>query len=245
MKTNTKPNISHKFVAFLFRATLSLRYKLIISDKELFLSSSPKLFLPNHQALVDPIIIVTKILQYQKVSSAVSATYFENSLFRAILNWIEAIPVTDLERRGNRNPNVLKEMIEGIVGALSKGKNALIYPSGQLSSQEEERIKNKQGVYRLIPLMPDNVLIIGIRVRGLWGSSWSRAATGKTPDFVKVFWRGLWFLVRHGIFFAPRRKVFLELVDITEEAKQKAITSDRRSFNEYLEQFFNENFKKA
>jgi len=116
----------------------------------------------------------------------------------------------------------------------------LIYPSGQLSSQAEERIKNKQGVYRLIPLIPHNVLIIGIRVSGLWGSSWSRAATNKTPNFMCVFKQGIWFLLKHGIFFAPKRTVLFEFVEITEPTKQKAITSDRHSFNEYLEQFFNE-----
>ncbi len=227
-----------KPVAFLFRATLSLRYKTTISGKELLLLNKPKLFLPNHQSLVDPVIIVTKILQYQKVSSAVSATYFENPLFRAILNWIEAIPVTDLER-GNRDTDVLKKMVDGTVNALSAGKNALIYPSGQLASQQKERIRNKQGVYRIIPLLPDNVVVVGIRIRGLWGSSWSRAATGRTPDFMRVFWRGVWFLIKHGIFFAPRRKVSLELVDITKESKQKALL-DKQSFNKFLEDFFNE-----
>ena len=65
------------------------------------------------------------------------------------------------------------------------------------------------------------------------------AATGKTPDFMRVFRRGVLFLIKHGIFFAPRRKVYLELVDITEETKQKAATSDKRTFNRFLEDFFN------
>ena len=240
MKPTNIPNISQKFVASLFRAALWLRYKTVISGKELMSSPQPKLFLPNHQSLVDPVIIVTKILQYQKVSSAVSENYFENRLFRAILNWIEAIPVTDLERRGNRDTDVLKKMVDGTIKALLLGKNALIYPSGQLSSQEQEKIGNKQGVYRIIPLVPDDAIIVGIRVRGLWGSSWSRAATGKTPDFMRVFRRGVWFLIKHGIFFAPRRKVFLEMIDITKETKEKAATSDRRAFNRFLEDFFNE-----
>jgi len=243
MSRKNLPNIPQRFVASVFRAFLSLRYNITIKGEDLIKLKQPKLFLPNHQSLIDPVIIVTKILKYQKVSSAVSATYFENRLFRAILNWIEAIPVTDLERRGNRDVDVLKKMLDGTVQALSAGKNALIYPSGQLSSQEEERIKNKQGVYRLIPLMPDNVLIIGIRVSGLWGSSWSRAATNKTPDFMHVFKRGIWFLLKHGIFFAPKRTVSFEFVEITEQTKRKAVTSDRRSFNEYLEQFFNETTK--
>jgi len=241
-KIKNRPDIAQRFIAGWFRAALSLRYKVIISGKELLWSDKPKLFLPNHQSLIDPVIIVTKILQYQKVSSAVSATYFENPLFRAILNWIEAIPVTDLER-GNRDIDVLKKMVEGTVNASSAGKNALIYPSGQLASQPEERIRNKQGVYRIIPLLPDTVMVVGIRVRGLWGSTWSRAATGRTPDFMRVFWRGVWFLIKHGIFFAPRRKVFLELVDITKETKQKAATSDRRTFNRFLEDFFNVGLK--
>jgi len=244
MNRKNKPDIFQKSVAMIFRRALSLRYKIIISGKSLLWSDCPKLFLPNHQSLVDPIIIISEIFKYQKVSPAVSATYFKNKLFRFILKQINAIPVTDLERTGNRDTNVLEKMLDDILFALSSGRNALIYPSGQLSQQQEEKIKNKQGVYRLIPLLPSEVKIIGIRVNGLWGSSWSRAATGKTPDFMHIFWKSVLFLVKHGIFFSPRRKVFLELSDITTMVKKNAATLNRYSFNSKLENFFNKNSKK-
>lgn len=226
-----------KLAAFSFRIILSLRYHLEIKGQNILKLKNPKLFLPNHQSLIDPILIVATVLKRQKISSAVAAKYFDSIIFRTILNWIDAFPISDLET-GRRDTSVLNTLINGIVSSLSKGNNALIYASGQLSSQEKETIGNKQGVFKTIPHLPENVLVIGVRVSGLWGSSWSKAKTGKTPNFMKAFWAGVVFLLKHFIFFAPKRNVQLELVDLTNVVKEYANT-DRKTFNTFLESFFN------
>jgi len=85
--------------------------------------------------------------------------------------------------------------------------------------------------------MPKNTRIIGVKIRGLWGSRWSKAWEGKTPSLVKTALIGLWLIISNGIFFAPKRDVTLEIVDITELLTVK--TDNISIFNKKLEHFYN------
>jgi len=87
--------------------------------------------------------------------------------------------------------------------------------------------------------LDDNIRIIGVRQHGLWGSIWSRAWWGKSPNFFKVFALSVFYVLANFIFFVPKRSVEIEFVDITKEAKEKAHSSTRQEFNKYLESFYN------
>jgi len=216
---------------------LSLRYKIIISDETIIKDTEAKLFLPNHPALIDPIILISYIYKYNNISPAISAKYYRNALFKPILKLINAIPVADLSE-GDIDRNLYNKLSNNATLELSKGHHLLLYPAGQLAGNPSEKLFNKQGAFRLVSELPDNIKIIGVSINGLWGSRWSRAKTGKTPDFTKIFFKGIGYLALRGFFFAPKRRVYFEFADLTSELRALS-KKDRKSFNVFLEEFYN------
>ena len=150
---------------------------------------------------------------------------------------MNAVPVSDLST-GSRDLNVLKSIFENVDNALKKGENVLLYPSGQIAGQGYEKIFNKQSAWTVVKNLPENAQVIGVRIHGLWGSMWSRAWIGKSPDFFPTFLKGIFYIIANLIFFIPKRKVTIELFDITKEAKDNA-NETRSAFNNFLENFYN------
>jgi len=227
----------HRFVSALFRFFLKRRYKVMFINEEIIRDSEAKIFLPNHPALIDPIILTSFVYKYHHISPIITARYYRSALFRPVLKLIHAIPVADLSE-GERDVNVYEKLAKSTLKELSEGHHALLYPGGQLTSQDSEKLFNKQGAFRLTSELPEHIKLIGVRISGLWGSRWSRAHTGKTPDFVNVFLKSLGYLLSRGFFFAPKRTVYFEFVDLTKELRELS-KKDRKSFNLFLEGFYN------
>lgn len=228
-----------KILAAILRFGFSLRYKVELKGFEILKENRVKIFLPNHQALIEPIILQAHIIKYNEIVPAVSAKYFENIFFRYFMKIVDSIPVSDLDR-GVRDINVLNKVKSALLNGLLSGKNALLYPSGQLASQGFEKLFNKQGAYNIVSELPEEIMVVGVRVSGFWGSMWSKAKTGKTPDFMKSLLLGILIIISNFFFFTPRRKVCFEFVDITNLAKENS-KLERKLFNSFLESFYNSN----
>ncbi|MGQ1787729.1 AMP-binding protein [Saccharicrinis sp. GN24d3] len=228
-----------QFIFFVGRFMLSLRYKVKLSNLDVIDKGRPVLFLPNHQAVVDPMLLVSFIYPHKNVVPVVTSTYYDlpvlNKFFK---NW-GAVRVSDLEA-GSRNVNVLNEIIQSATRAFEHKRSIVIYPSGQIAGQGLERILNKKSAFEIVKNLPDDVQIVGVRISGLWGSMWSKAWTGKSPEFVSSVFKGIGYILVNLVFFSPRRKVSIAFEDITAECRQKAIGADRKEFNSYLEGFYNE-----
>ena len=76
-----------------------------------------------------------------------------------------------------------------------------------------------------------------IRTTGLWGSSFSRALTHKSPDIKKTFLKGAFLCLQNLFFFTPRRKV---LIEIEANPKDFPYTANRIDMNRYLEKWYNQ-----
>ena len=70
--------------------------------------------------------------------------------------------------------------------------------------------------YELVSRLPKGTRIILARTTGLWGSLWSKAYTGTSPELTKVFLKSLWYMIANGIFFLPKREVQIEYTDMTD-----------------------------
>ena len=197
----------------------------------------PKLFLPNHPANVDAQLMGALSSQYCKISPVVSERFVNMPIVGFFLKKVRAIPVSDLTS-GNRDPHVLDKITKNVAISFSNGRCPIVYPSGQIKLQAHEEIKNKQTAHKLVGTIPDDVRIIGVRILGLWGSSWSAYKTGEKPNFGLTFLKSILIIFANLVFFCPKRKVKFEFVDITDEAKEQA-KGDRKSFNTYLEEFYN------
>jgi len=218
---------------------LTRRYTINVKGVHLLQDKGAKLFLQNHQSHLDPQLLGVYIARYCDFVPVISERFLKIPVLGAILRAWDAVAVSDL-KHGNRDPHVLEKIFSGVIKALKQGKSVLIAPSGQIAHTPVEKIKNKQSAHLLVSNLPDNVKVIGVRVSGLWGSMWSVAWMGKNPNFLYTFLKGIVYLFANFIFFLPKRPVTFEFVDLTEEAILKA-KEDRKTFNHYLEEFYNVN----
>jgi len=222
----------------ILRFFLSLRYKVNIQGADLIKKKQAKFILPNHQATVDPQIMFTQILRFSSVVPVVSEEYFNIPVLKTIFKILGAVPVSDLSS-GSRDQDVLKSVTSGVGKALKEGKNVILYPAGQIAGQGYEKIFNKQSAWAIVNELPENTQVIGVRISGLWGSMWSRAWVGKTPNFLKTALKAIFYVLANLIFFVPRRQVSIEFIDITAGACEKA-KGGKNQFNAYLESVYNE-----
>jgi len=226
-----------KILAFKIRLLLRFRYRISIKGSDILRNNSPILFLPNHQALVDPVILLSHIYRFTTVIPVISEKYFDMPVVKWYFKRMGAVRVSDLET-GSRNTQVLKSIIHSVIKGFRRNKNIVIYPSGQIAGQGYEKIFNKKSAYHIVRIIPDNVQIVGVRIHGLWGSMFSKAVTGKSPDFFLQLLKGAFYILANLLFFLPKRTVSIEFEDITSIAKEKAIPGQTQ-FNLFLEDFYN------
>jgi long-chain-fatty-acid--[acyl-carrier-protein] ligase len=218
---------------------LKRRYKIkITKGYELLKGGKSRLYLPNHPAEIDPIILMSEIVKFHNAAPMISAMYYNLPIAKSLLKKIGAVAVADLDQ-GVRDITVMDKIREGAQRAYKEGNSILLYPAGQLKSQGHEKLFNKQSAYALVKEAPDDVLIIGVRTYGIWGSRWSRAWIGVSPPFFKTLLISIFYFFANIVFFMPKRSVEIEFYDITKEAKEKVNSLARREFNAYLEEFYN------
>ena len=228
-----------KILAFKIRLLLRFRYKISIKGSEILQNNSPILFLPNHQALIDPIILLSHIYQFSTATPVVSEKYFNIPVVKWYFKRLGAVRVSDLET-GSRDTQVLKSITRSVYKGFQHKRNIVIYPSGQIAGQGYEKIFNKKSAYHIVRTIPEGVQIIGVRITGLWGSMWSKAKTGKSPKFFVQLSKGFFYILANLLFFLPKRNVSIEFEDITSIAKEKVVLG-QKTFNSFLEDFYNLN----
>ena len=229
-----------KRTAKFFYWFISKRYDISIKGESLLVGGGPRLYLPNHQAEIDPVIIMTIIGKHHVASPMISATYYNLPLIKSFLKKLGAVSVSDLDQ-GVRDVSVMDTIRNGAIEAFAEGKSILLYPAGQLCNQGYEKIFNKQSAYSLVQDSKEELKIIAVRINGLWGSIWSRAWIGVSPPFITTLLKSVFLFFINLIFFIPKRKVEVEFIDITKEAKENSRDLSRREFNQYLEELYNIN----
>jgi len=167
------------------------------------------------------------------VAPLITERYVTIPLLKILLKKLHAVPVPDLElRRGDSG--VMGQINEEVKRRLEQHISVLLYPSGQLTADGKERIRNKRGAHELVKILPPAVLVYAVTIEGLWGSMWSRYQTGKTPGLAHCVLKSLLITIVNLVFFVPKRKVKIHIRDISHDAKEKASES-KSSFNQWLE----------
>jgi long-chain-fatty-acid--[acyl-carrier-protein] ligase len=236
-KTDTFIILFSKILAFKIRLLLRLRYRIVVKGSEILQNNSPVLFLPNHQALIDPVILLSQIYRFSTAIPVISEKYYNIPVVKWYFTRLGAVSVSDLET-GSRDTQVLKSITRSVYKGFRHNKNIVIYPSGQIAGQGYEKIFNKKSAYHIVSTIPDGVQIVGVRITGLWGSMFSKAKTGKSPDFFVQILKGCYYVLANLLFFVPKRTVSIEFEDITSIAKEEVIPG-QKPFNTFLEDFYN------
>lgn len=214
------------------RWILHWRYKVTVKGLENIQKGKTYLILPNHQAVADPVILFSQFYN-EDIRPLVDEIYFTSPLAGSMIRLFNGIPVPDLER--SREGVSQAMALEGIsLNALKERQTILLYPSGRITVDGVERIGDKQLAYKLCKELPQNVEVLGVRISGLWGSVWSRYGGKSTPPLLPTLFK----VLLTGKIFQKRRKVNLEVVNITEQVKEWS-QGEKLDFNKSLERFYN------
>ncbi|NDF14901.1 hypothetical protein EB061_06215 [bacterium] len=224
-------------VSKLVKALISLRYDVTVTGLETITQRKGVLVIPNHPAEIDPVILSTFLWDLLKPQPVVLETMYELPLLKPLMKWVRATPMPDMEfDSGPYKRRRIERALEDVSERLRRGENILIYPSGRLSVTGEERLGAASGVQTILRNYPD-VFVAVVRIKGLYGSIFSKALTGgHTPDVGTTLKEGLSILVKNLLFLAPKRKVTIEIVTNPSDLPRY---SDALKLNRYLESYYN------
>jgi acyl carrier protein len=234
-------NIWKKTLFWIVDRTIRCRYSIDVRGlKELrksqFHNEGGILFLPNHPAEIDPILLNLLTQKQFKPRPLVVENFFYLPGATYFMKVVNALPIPNIESIGNKwKMKKVDRALESVIRGLEKGENFTIYPSGGLKKKGREEIGGNSFVHNLLQKRP-NTKIVLVRTTGLWGSTFSRAITGRVPDFWKVCLRGLRVFFRHIFIFTPKRKITVEFLPAPAAFPFRGT---RLELNHYLEEWYN------
>ena len=200
---------------------------------------TPVVVLPNHPAMVDPMLVGTQLWQTPLRPLCDELFLDRGGISAAALKTLGAIRVPDLRKhRTAAGAKAARGLTCVVADALRAGKNVIFYPSGHLWTAPREEIGTRQLAYNVCRELPPNARVVGIRTLGLWGSIWSRKDRDRSPSFAPTLAKsaGLWFCC---LLTRRRRTVTMHCEDLTERVRQWA-TLSRLEFNGRLEAWYNQ-----
>ncbi len=222
-------------IRWFLRWLLWLRYNITVRglDELAPYDGRAILFLPNHPALIEPIIMMVTLLRRFEVGVVADREQVERPIVRTLAGRVNVKalkdPAKDRDAKGQ-----IEQRLNEVRDGLNRGQSFLVYPAGQIYRQKLEYLGANSAVETLLRACPD-IRVVLARTHGLWGSSFSRAS-GLPPQVGVALKRGIVGLLKSGIFFAPRRKLTMEFLEPEDLPRE----GDRSVVNRYLERFYNE-----
>jgi len=215
---------------------LRLRYRVTVEGaEELRALDGPTLILPNHPAYVDPPLVLSHLRLRRSLRPLVFSGTYRLLPLRPLMAMVDAFEVPDLSAQSRDAQAKTLGMIEAVVDSIRQGNNFLIYPSGRLQRGNAEVVGSARAVHEILARCPElNVVLV--RTRGVWGSSFSCAATGAPPNLVSTSLRNLGWVLAALLVFLPRRKVTIHAEVLPRGTLPKA---SREQTNAFLEGWYN------
>lgn len=234
--------IAELLIVYFFRFVLWFRYKVTYKGVENLNENTLNkpggvLFLPSHPAVfVDPVLTSIGIMKKFSIRPMVIEYMYYNPAINWLMRFFKAIPVPNFETSGNSlKRNKSEKALQAVIDGLNQKDNFLIYPGGGLKQTAREILGGNSGVHRILQAAPDTNIVL-VRVKGLWGSSFSRALTGQTPNMFKVIMDGVKSVFKNLLLFTPRREVIIEYEVAPADMP---VHGSRLEFNRYLEHWYN------
>lgn len=231
----------HIFITII-QLLLKLRYRYHVKGlkelkKTILKSDKGILFLPNHVALLDPLVQVSLLLRRFKMRPVLLEKFYYIPGIHYVLTLPRSLPVVDLAQTDNweNRKQQYYELRHEIMEGLKKGERFLFYPSGKIKRTAYERLEGASGAFDIVSQVPDCHVVL-VNARGLWGSRFSYAERQGDPDLSLAMKHTMWDCIKSGIFFLPKRHIHIEYSLIPQEAKEM---KTRIQFNRALEKWYN------
>ncbi len=235
-------NLFWKLLTNIALKILSLRYKIEVKGWDLLcknadLKKGGILFLPNHPAHMDPLFIFILLWTKFRMRPIVTEYIYRMPIIRPLMKITKGLPIPSFTTSVNQiKIKKARDSIQAVADGLKENQNFILYPSGRLKHTGVEVVGGSSGAHEVIQQCQDANIVL-IRTTGLWGSSFSRAILGISPNLPSTIWHGIKTILKNGIFFAPRRRI---LIEIELEPKDFPKQSTRIEFNRYLENWYNQ-----
>jgi long-chain-fatty-acid--[acyl-carrier-protein] ligase len=225
-------------ITYFTKLAIGLRYWIVLKNESIIHERKKGvLLLPNHPAEMDPVIICSKLWLSHRIRPVVTEAFYYMPGVHQILKIMRAFPMPDMEKGcGTMKKKRIDRVLGEIADALRAGDNVLMYPSGHLMRTGREYLGASSGVESILSRYPETEIVLA-RTRGLWGSSFSTAATeGRTPDLLQALKNAIVILITNLLLFSPRRSVTTEFAT----PKESLVGKDRLEMNRELEEFYNQ-----
>ncbi|MBF5050482.1 Uncharacterized protein CLAVI_000087 [Candidatus Clavichlamydia salmonicola] len=236
--------MKYKFLYITLSFLLKLRYSVRLHGVSEILTKKKEnpegiLFFANHVSLLDPMLFEIALWPICEPRPAASDYLFRIKYINFFLKKVRAISVPQYSSNPSLNKSLnINATFDEIHQGLQQGDNIIFWPAGRLTSTGIEKLGTASGASILLKKNPNNPILI-LCVVGLWGSSFSKYQTGKTPSLGKQLMNNFLKMLKRGIFFMPRRKIEIFCKDITKEIREK---KDKKEINTFLEETYNEFF---
>ncbi len=213
---------------------LRLRYRVTITGVENIYRKGRKgiLFMPNHPALIDPVIMMSQLSRDFSPRPLADETQVDRGGIRFLMKSLNAVIIPDLKKSGNKGKREVVAGVRSIIQGLQQGDNILLYPAGKLYRSRHESIGANSSVDLVLKKVPETRIVL-IRTTGLWGSSFSRAHG--SPSLFQNMRLYILAVFSAGLFFMPKRDVLIECVEPDDFPRD----SGKLAINRYLEDFYN------
>ncbi|MBN2144250.1 MAG: AMP-binding protein [Candidatus Aureabacteria bacterium] len=224
------------FLVRLVRLSLQLRYNWEIIGLDSVLSRGNKriLFLSNHPALIDPVLMFCHLYADFVPRTLADEYQINRPVIRSFARWYGVRTLPNLERGGVAG--FTKEILATTIEGLKQGENLLLYPAGHLKRTSLETLGAASAVETILKEVPE-IRIVLVRQNGLWGSSFSYGyyPDRTAPKFGRSAFKGFQYLLLNAFFFMPRRKLLYEFLEPSDFPRG----ADRLEVNHYIEDYFN------
>ena len=113
------------------------------------------LFLPNHPALIDPIMLMCMLHHPFRARALADPEQLDRFFVRWAGRRGRVIPILDMAKHGFAARGQVETAIARCVEALRAGDNLLLYPSGHICRRRTEELRGNSAVERILREVPD------------------------------------------------------------------------------------------
>lgn len=134
--------VFNRLLCAMVRPLLRLRYRIRFQGIEQIAERgrSGILFLPNHPALIDPVILTAYLYDPFCIRPLADENQIDRFFIRNVARRMNVMPIPDLNKTGESGKEQAEQAIALCVDALQRGQNILLYPAGHLKHQRMETL---------------------------------------------------------------------------------------------------------
>ena len=220
----------------LVRFLSHFRYRVrVVGGEKLRELQGPTLVMPNHPAYIDPPLVMSHLRIRGGIRPTVFSGMYRNPALYPMMRLANALEVPDLSEHSHDARQQTLAVIEAIAQGLARGENYLLYPSGRAQRRGLEEIGGSRAAAEILERCPQANIVL-VRTRGIWGSMFSYAQTGQSPNLGASVLRALGWVLASLFVFLPRRNVTMT-VEVLDRRDLPGLS--REKLNRFLEDWYN------